>query len=217
MRTLKYVCLTDEVERSIYGEGAIFAWDKDDLSNRPHPQIHYNANLRWGWCPNSLQEAFRKALGKDSILHPENRMTDREWKELFVELRRKLIVCPESKGSDHDFMVDDIHSSLKCPLCNNPVTISAILKFGDGTEYPLTRHKKLYIDDSDDVVGMSRVRHADGRTELGLQNLSDNNWMVFTASGRLNELAKDEIMPLRNGMKIRFNNRTTAEVIINNH
>jgi hypothetical protein len=64
---------------------------------------------------------------------------------------------------------------------------------------------------------MSRVRHADGRTELGLQNLSDNNWMVFTASGRLNELAKDEIMPLRNGMKIRFNNRTTAEVIINNH
>jgi hypothetical protein len=41
--------------------------------------------------------------------------------------------------------------------------------------------------------------------------------MVFTASGRLNELSKNEIMPLRNGMKIRFNNRTTAEVIINNH
>jgi hypothetical protein len=49
---------------------------------------------------------------------------------------------------------------------------------------------------------------------LGLQNLSDNNWMVFTASGSLNELAKDDIMPLRDGMKIRFNHRTTAEVII---
>jgi hypothetical protein len=88
------------------------------------------------------------------------------------------------------------------------------LKFGDGTEYALTRHKKLYFDDSDESVGVARVRKADGRTELGLQNLSDNNWMVFTASGRLNELAKDDIMPLRDGMKIRFNNRTTAEVII---
>ena len=39
--------------------------------------------------------------------------------------------------------------------------------------------------------------------------------MVFTASGRLNELAKNEVMPLRDGMKIRFNNRITAEVIIN--
>ena len=51
MTTLKYVCLTDEVERNIYGEGAIFAWDREDNSNRPHPQIHYNAHLRWGWCP----------------------------------------------------------------------------------------------------------------------------------------------------------------------
>ena len=95
-----------------------------------------------------------------------------------------------------------------------PVEIGALLKFGDGTEYALTRHKKLYLDDSDESVGVARVRKADGRTELGLQNLSDNNWMVFTASGRLNELAKDDIMPLRDGMKIRFNNRTTAEVII---
>jgi hypothetical protein len=123
-------------------------------------------------------------------------------------------VCPESKGTDHDFMVDDIHSTLTCPLCGKPVEIGALLKFGDGTEYALTRHKKLYLDDSDESVGVARVRKADGRTELGLQNLSDNNWMVFTASGRLNELAKDDIMPLRDGLKIRFNNRTTAEVII---
>ena len=214
MTTLKYVCLTDEVERNIYGEGAIFAWDREDNSNRPHPQIHYNAHLRWGWCPQSLQEAFQKALGKESVLHPESRMTDREWKNLFVELRRKLIVCPESKGTDHDFMVDDINSTLTCPLCGKPVEIGALLKFGDGTEYVLTRHKKLYLDDSDESVGVACVRKVDGRTELGLQNLSDNNWMVFTASGRLNELAKDDIMPLRDGMKIRFNNRTTAEVII---
>jgi hypothetical protein len=114
---------------------------------------------------------------------------------------------------DHDFMVDDIQASLKCPLCGSPVKIGAVLKFVDGTEYALTRHKKLYLDDSDESVGMSRVRKAEGRTDLGLQNLSDNNWMVFTASGRLNELAKNEIMPLREGMKIRFNNRTTAEVL----
>ena len=87
------------------------------------------------------------------------------------------------------------------------------MKFGDGTEYALTPHKKLYLDDSDEPIGVSRIRKAEGRTELGLQNLSDNNWMIFTASGRLNELAKNEIMPLREGMKIRFNNRTIAEVL----
>ncbi len=215
MKTLQVACLTEEKERQIYGNEAIFAWDKDDSSNRPHKEIHFNANMRWKWCPKSLQAAFQKALGKESIGHPESRMTDREWKNLFVALRRRMIVCPESKEEDHDFLVDDIHTSLKCPLCGNAVRIGAILKFNDGTEYALTRHKKLYIDDSDEPIGLSRVRHADGKTELGLQNLSENSWMVCTASGRLNELTQGNVMPLRNGMTISFNNRTKAEVFIN--
>ena len=215
-RTLKYVCMTDEVERDLYGDGAIFSWDAQDASNRPHPQIHMNANLRWNWCPKTLQAAFQKALGKESILHPESRMTDREWKTLFVELRKKLVICPHSGNTDHDFMVDDIHSELKCPLCGKQVKLGAIMKFGDGTEYALTRHKKLYLDDADESIGIARIRKSDDRTELGLQNLTSDNWIVCTASVRLNQLQPNDVMPLRNGMKIRFNNRTTAEIIILN-
>lgn len=215
-KSLKYVCLGDEEEREIYGEGAVFAWDEQDSSNRPHPQIHYNSTMRWAWCPKTLQKAFQKALGRESVLHPDTRMTDRQWKQLFLDLRRSLIVCPESGTKDHDFLVDDIHGEIKCPLCGSEVKLGAVMKFGDGTEYALTRHKKLYLEDADQHIGVALIRKSSGRTELGLQNLSDNNWMVFTASGRLNELPPKEVMPLRSGMRIRFNNRTTAEIIINN-
>ena len=214
--TASYPCLDDQTERFLYGKGAVFTFDSNDDRNRPS-HIHRNANLRWSMCPPSLQKMFQSALGHEAIIDPNKRVRDNEWKRLFVKLRRELIVCHNKKhSSDLDFMYElASNASPICPFCKQETPVTCKMVF-DGTneEYVLTRHKKLYLGDSTIPVGYCRIRTVDGRTDLGIQNLSGDTWRIQTATGKINTLPPNELMPLRNGMYIRFNQQSSVKVIV---
>lgn len=212
--TASYPCLDDQTERYLYGSGAIFAFDKDNDTNRPS-HIHRNAGYRWALCPPSLQAMFQRALGHEAIINPRSRIRDDEWKRLFITLRKNVIACPnKSHSSDIDFMLEpNSNNPVVCPFCHQQITFSCKLVFDEPhDEYILTRHKYLYLGESTTPIGYCRIRNVEGRVDLGLENLSGESWSVVTASHRQNVLPPKDIMPLRDGMFIRFNQNYSATV-----
>ena len=211
---IKIPCLTEEIERRKYGKEAVFVYDDIDTSNRPNTKIHRNSVLFWAYCPDSLKRMFKKALSHEAIIDPNNRVSDKDWKELFLELRRKLIVCPKSpKDKDHDFMSDDIVN--KCIRCNDPIVVNTILHFSDNTDYVVSGHKLIYIGDEMTPVARGVMRtNDDGTYEQGVRNISNTTWNIQTPSGKLMQIEPGRNMPLRNGMQIRFRGDSACKVVV---
>lgn len=213
---IKIPCLTSDIERRKYGREAVFVYDAFDNSNRPNNHIHRNSTLFWQYCPPSLQKMFQKALGHDAIVNPINRVSARDWKELFLELRRNLIVCPKSpEGKDHDFMSDG--PVQKCLRCGDQIVVNTTLHFSDGSKYIVTPHKNIYISDEMAPIafGVSRVLNS-GEIELGVRNTSNSTWNVQTPSGNIRQVEPGKSMPLLNSMQIRFRGNMACKVVVNN-
>jgi len=213
---IRIPCLTQEIERRKYGKEAVFVYDAFDNSNRPNNRIHRNSTLFWNYCPPSLQKMFQKALGHDAIVNPTNRVSARDWKELFLELRRNLIVCPKSpEGKDHDFMSDG--PVQKCLRCGDQIVVNTTLHFSDGSKYIVTPHKNIYISDEMAPIafGVSRVLNS-GEIELGVRNTSNSTWNVQTPSGNIRQVEPGKSMPLLNSMQIRFRGNMACKVVVTN-
>ena len=209
---IKIPCLTNDVERRKYGKEAVFVYDPSDDSNRPNPYIHRNSCLFWNYCSESLKQKFQKALSHQAIINPLERVSAKEWKELFLALRRNLIVCPNSpKDKDHDFLSDGIVHV--CPRCKDQIVINTSLHFSDGTDYIVTPHKLIYIGDEMNPIarGVTKVND-NGIKELGLQNMSNYTWNVQTPKGNIKQVEPQKAMPLRNGMQIRFRGDCACKV-----
>lgn len=213
-RTVAIPALTNEIASNIYGLGAIFTFDSTNAINRPSI-IHENAQKRWDWCPPVLKEKFQQALGNESI-NGLKRIGSLEWKKLFLRLRRELVVCENPlHKTDVDFMYQIGQQDAKCPFCGHSFKLKYSLLFSDTKEeYVLGRHKNVYLGDSDHEIlaGYCRVRKSEGRVELGLQNVMQDKIIVTTASGKLKELPPNEVMPLRDGMYIKFSQQFSAKV-----
>lgn len=200
--TLQCPCLTADLEKAMYGDKAIFAHDRDNDKNRPHPTIHSNSTVFWPYCPDSLQKAFQKALSHDAITNPNSRMGDNEWKTLFLQLRRDLMVYQSNKA-DVDFLSDGItpanprHLEAPEPHCR--------LSFKDGSEYFISKHKLLYLkDEMVPIASCVGRKKNDGTSEIALRNISNSKWNVKTASGKIHEIPNGEVLPLRKGMQVHF-------------
>lgn len=210
-------CLTPEKERELFGNGAVFCFDKGNAINRPHPVEHPNSLLFWNYMPQSLKVMFQRALSKECLLNPNTRIRDKEWKELFLQLRRDLVVCPAPPRDkkDHDFMTDG--DATTCLLCKKSISTTCLMKFKEnGAVYRCFRHKHLYLGDSLIPVGYGLTRKkADGQSiEIAIRNDSKDTWTIITASKKMRKLAPSELMPLRTNMQIMFNNAHSCEVII---
>ena len=209
---IKIPCLTPEIERRKYGKEAVFVYDPLNDSNRPNPYIHKNSCLFWKYCTSSLQQKFQRALSHEAIINPQNRVSAKDWKDLFLQLRRTLIVCPNSpRDKDHDFLADGVVSV--CPRCNDHIIINTSLHFSDGTDYIVTPHKFIYIGDEMTPIarGVTKVNES-GIIELGLQNISGNTWNVQTPKGNIKQVEPKKAMPLRDGMQIRFRGNCACKV-----
>ena len=209
--TLKCACLTEDNERQLYGYQAVFSQDLKDSNNRPHPVYHTNSVIRWAMCPQSLKDVFCRALSKDAISNPKERVKDKEWKEMFLTLRRNLIVCTSPTGS-HDFMCDNPTAISKCPCCKRKLKVNSRLAFEDGKYYYISQSKKLYLRDETKPIGEACTCEINNNWYLGMRNISQNTWTIVTASGKLKKIAENECFPLRNGMQIQFDSQNKCIV-----
>ena len=136
-------------------------------------------------------------------------MIEQNWEKTIATLRDSLVICPHCH--EENFIEDGKNT---CMNCGKPIDTSLVLKLGARTLY-LTEGTKLYIDhdNSADVHVLSDSKAG----VLLLKNLSpDATWAAETPSGKLKLVAPGEVMPVKAGIKVSFNQNTKGEIVNNN-
>lgn len=208
-RTLQ-PCLTDEIQKKVYGNDMVFCWDVDLDVNRPDKINHKNSIYNWSHSPLSLRQIFTKALSRRAVLYPEQRVRDIEWKNYLLKLRANSICCPSGL---HDILSDE--SIDKCPRCQCSIDMHRIprIEFKDFS-YAITDKKIFYLNDSLIPYGLGVVYKGKNGPEIGLKNLSGVTWSLETASGNILQIKNGDCFPLRNGMQIVFNGVTRCRIVM---
>lgn len=197
-------CMTEELERKLFGHEAVFIMDPADNSNRPVPGIHTNVIRRWGLFPKFMEKLFEQAFCKQSILFPEKRVIDREWMTCMVQLRSMLGKCPYC--GEETFIDPDL-SKQSCIDCGHPIDKPMVLKV-DKYRIPLFDGQKIYniqlpIDgDINAVVGEVVPNSVSGK--LGIKNYSSFTWQAIDPVGSVHNVSPESGMPIKNEMKIKF-------------
>lgn len=197
-------CVTEEMEKDLFGHNAVFIMDPYDDSNRPVLGLHTNVFRRWGLFPQSLEKLFIQAFSKQSIMFPEKRIIDRVWMTAMIQLRSMLGCCPHC--GEETFIEPDV-ANQTCIDCGHPIAKPMVLKV-DQYRIPLFEGQKIYnvqlpIDgDINSIVGEVVPNTVTGK--LGIKNYSTFTWQASDPVGTVHKVAPESGMPIKNEMKIKF-------------
>lgn len=199
-------CMTEAFEKKFYGKEAVFIYDPNDKSNLPVRGIHQNVIRRWPVMPAELRETFIREFSPEMLKNKQKRMLEQNWEKLIASLRDKLVICPHC--GEETFVED---SKKVCMNCGREIDTSKMLKLGMRTLY-LTKGTRLFIDlDNKPDVGVT-VNPQD-KSMLMLKNLTNDTWTAETPSGKLKTVGPNELMPVKNGIKISFNSNSSGMII----
>ena len=189
-----------------YGKEAVFIYYPNDKSNLPVRGIHQNVIRRWPVMPAELRETFIREFSPEMLKNKQKRMLEQNWEKLIASLRDKLVICPHC--GEETFVED---SKKVCMNCGREIDTSKMLKLGMRTLY-LTKGTRLFIDlDNKPDVGVT-VNPQD-KSMLMLKNLTNDTWTAETPSGKLKTVGPNELMPVKNGIKISFNSNSSGMII----
>lgn len=206
---VSHPCLTESIELKLYSSEAVFILDPTDQKNLPVRGIHQNVITRWPVYPKHLRQAFINAFNKDVLFtHKEQRTMESKWKKTIIKLRNELIVCP----CGEDALSDPDSGNITCFNCGKAVQVLSRIRTKEDGEILLTPKKDVYLKETSQPVGKVRINKSDPSV-WALQNVSEQAWMVETPSGKLKELPPSEIMPIKVGMKITFEQGYRGEII----
>lgn len=197
-------CLTEEIEKQLFGHQAVFIMDPLDDSNRPVPGLHTNVLRRWGLFPKSFENLFIQAFSKQAILFPEKRIIDREWMTTLIQLRSMLGKCPHC--GEETFIQPDISGQI-CIDCKKSINKPMTLKI-DKYRIPLFEGQQIYNiqlpieGDINAVVGTVVSNSISGR--LGIKNYSSFTWQAIDPVGEVHNIQPEFGLPIKNEMRIKF-------------
>ncbi len=206
-------CMTEEMERALFGSRAVFIMDPEDSSNRPVKGVHDNVIRRWGLFPKILEDKFIQAFCKQSILMPNKRVIDRDWMNTIIQLRSMLCKCPIC---GEDTFVDPEDSVPSCIDCDMSFPKPLVLKL-DNYRIPLLIGQKIYSiqlpleGDLNSVVG--EVVPNTVTRKPGIKNFSSFVWQAIDPIGDIHNINPGEGLPVKNGMSIKFKMGIKAQII----
>jgi serine/threonine protein kinase len=189
-------CMTEDYEKKFFGTEPVFIYDKNDKSNLPVTGIHTNVIKRWPVYPDYLKNTFMEALSQECMKTPTKRPIMSRWEKVLTEIRNSLVI--DANGNEHFTKPGEKPQF-------------SIQTDSDGT-IALSPKKTVFIGKSLIPVAQVRINKAD-TSVWALQNLTSEKWMVETASGKLKEVAPNEIMPTKLGLKITFPNKVKGTII----
>jgi len=203
---LQYPCLTEELERRLYGDDLCFIFD-ESKKNPPVAGIHDNSRLFWDLWPESIKHIFMQEFGAEKLHNPSKRMTELEWISAFMRTRDQLICCPYCGdetfiGRECTNFLDRILTNTDRCLnrkCRKPVKIQYSLCLGT-RRIPLAPGSMLYFDQIDTPSAQVHINMHDNN--LLIRNLEPGSWMVTTLSGKQIPIARNEFVPVKPGLKI---------------
>ena len=198
-------------KHKIYGLEPVFVFDPNDKNNElPNDPAYSTARQRWGFCPKSLQELFTRAF-TTGLREPARRVTEGEWKNLFLKLQDSIAICSYDKAEN--FWNPGI-STTRCWYCQKEVSIPAKLEFTQPTgkhHLLLNRETQLlrrHIDPGSwegwAVIGQV-VQNPANPDVWGIKNLTPTPWTATFTDGSLKEIPPDRAAPLNAGLKLNIN------------
>jgi DNA-binding helix-hairpin-helix protein with protein kinase domain len=195
-RVLACPCMTESFEKKFYGSDILFIYD-ENKENRPVRGVHNNVIRRWPAMPQTLQNAFKEQFGKDILTAPDKRMIEKKWKGVIQSLRDTLVRCP--KCGDETFISDS--ASPVCMNCGKSFDLAGKLVFVNGREILLSPNTMVYIDD-DNQPDIKVVAIPGDKYPVQLQNITKENWVVETQSGKIKSIEPGACVPIRQGLKL---------------
>ena len=208
-------CMTEKFEREINGFNAVFICDPDDSKNRPVRGLHNNVIRRWPLMPSLLRRFFEKAFGRDSITNPTARPMDRAWQKVMLQMMAMYVPCPIC-GKPTFIYIDQ--QATKCIECDHVFHRPVRLKI-EQYEIPLVpgqeiREAMYNIDRPlTSVIGRVEPWPSDKRFS-GIVNTSGTQWIATTPSGKDKVVQDKEMVPAKEGIKLRLPAATTRFEII---
>ena len=190
-------CMTEAFEKKFYGSEALFIYDPTDKSNLPVRGIHQNVIRRWPVFPQMLRDAFIEEFSKEKLQDPSTRMIEQNWKKIISSVRDCLVVCQHCA---EETFVNVSDSTDKCMNCGKDVDLSKRLVINNRS-LPLTPNTYIYIDEDNTPDG---VVTTDSNGFMLIKNISTETWTVETPSGKIKTVAPNEILPVKEGLKITF-------------
>lgn len=190
-------CMTESFEKRFYGSEALFIYDPIDKSNLPVRGIHQNVIRRWPAFPQLLRDTFIEEFSKEKLQNPSTRMIEQNWKKIISTVRDSLVVC---RHCAEDTFVNISNTIDKCMNCGKDVDLSKRLVINNRS-LPLINKTAIYIDEDNTPDG---VVTTDSNGFMLIKNVSSETWTVETPSGKIKTVAPNEILPVKEGLKITF-------------
>ena len=190
-------CMTESFEKRFYGSEALFIYDPIDKSNLPVRGIHQNVIRRWPVFPQLLRDTFIEEFSKEKLQNPSSRMIEQNWKKIISTVRDSLVVC---RHCAEETFVNVSNTTDKCMNCGKDVDLSKRLVINNRSR-PLINKTAIYIDEDNTPDG---VVTTDSNGFMLIKNVSTETWTVETPSGKIKTVAPNEILPVKEGLKITF-------------
>ena len=201
-------CMTESFEKKFYGSEAVFIYDPVRGDNRPVRGIHQNVIRRWPAFPQLLKDTFIREFSQECLENPEKRLIEQEWEKVIARVRDILVYCPYC---GEETFVDETKQGHPCVNCGKSIDMSTYLAIGT-RKLILTNKTKLYIDRDNKADGEVMLNPADFSMLL-IKNLSNDEWAAETPSGKSKIVKPQEMLPVKNGIKITFNNLAKGEIV----
>lgn len=196
-RVVACPCMTESYEKKFYGSEAIFIYDPNNDTNRPVRGIHQNVIRRWPVFPQLLRDTFIEQFSTEKLRNPNTRLIEMRWKDIIAKVRDEMVVCPHC--ADEAF-VEVSSTTSRCMNCGKTIDTSLRLVLGT-RELPLTKGTEIFID-TDNIPDGKVVVDAAGT--MLIQNVSPDQWVVETASGKVKQVDPQGYMPAKPGLKIKL-------------
>ncbi len=190
-------CMTESYEKRFYGSEAVFIYDPNDTSNLPVRGIHQNVIRRWPVMPKLLRDTFIQEFNQEKLKNPNTRMIEQNWEKIISQVRDCLIVC---QHCGEETFVDTSLPSYKCMNCSKDNDLTKKLMFANRS-LPLLNKCFIYIDNDNVPDGIVTV---DNTGFLLIKNISTESWTVETPSGKIKTVEPQDILPVKEGLKINF-------------
>lgn len=199
-----------EMAKQLFGFNSVFIMDPTNTKNRPVPGVHNNVIRRWGVFPSFLGKAFCKTFSSSAIQDPTQRLMDKQWTNILLQIRSMYAKCPHC---GKETFVDVMGQGARCIYCQKPISTTS-LKVGRFT-IPLLEKQPIYSclisDEQDRNVKAGEAVVKGGA--VGIKNTSDTPWTAILPDGSVRIINKGEGMPAKVGLKVRFGQGETGEFI----
>lgn len=213
-KALSCPCMSEDVEKSLYGKKCVFILDPTDHSNSPVRGVHTNVIRRWPLFPQVLRDAFIKTFSKEAIQNPIRRLMDKDWQKVLVKVRSLYVKCPIC--GRYTFIDVDKHEN-RCLECGKTISKPVVLEV-QNYSIPLVPGQKIYkcqasIDDNYDEEVGEVIRNTIDPNRWGIRNLSGQTWRVEIPDGTSKLVNDKEVMPVLPDLTIRFTKEVTGKII----